>query len=79
MDLYPLFQEKIAYGTRGFPWNSNICKRKISYKKGICPNAEKLHDKNFISIGISEYDYKVNDVKIIIKTFNKVWKNLKKL
>ena len=40
--LLPMFQKKIAYGSKGFPWTSDICKRSINYKKGICPIAEEL-------------------------------------
>ena len=45
--LLPMYQNKIAYGSNGFPWNSEICKREISYEEGICPVAEKLHSKTF--------------------------------
>ena len=27
LHLLPLYQKKIAYGSKGFPWNSEICKR----------------------------------------------------
>ena len=33
--LLPLFQKKIAYGSKGFPWTSDICKRDVDYSKGI--------------------------------------------
>jgi perosamine synthetase len=45
--LLPMYQKKLAYGSKGFPWSSDICKRDVSYKKGICPNAETLHDSTF--------------------------------
>ena len=49
LHLLPLFQKKIAFGKQGFPWSSDICSREISYKKGICPIAEDLHDNSLIS------------------------------
>lgn len=41
--LLPMYQQKIAYGSKGFPWTSDICRRDVSYHKGICPVAERLH------------------------------------
>ena len=79
LHLLPMYQNKIAYGSNGFPWNSSICKREVSYAKGICPNAELLNSETFMSIGISEYDYNMRDIDYIIKGFKKVWLNLDKL
>ena len=79
LHLLPLFQEKIAYGSKGFPWSSDICKREINYKKGICPIAEQLHDKNFIGFEMCLYELKENDLKLLIKAFKKVWNGLDKL
>ena len=45
--MLPIFQNKIAFGSKGFPWNSEICHRDVSYKHGICPVAEKLHEETF--------------------------------
>jgi hypothetical protein len=42
----PIYQKKIAYGSRGFPWFYNGVKSKVSYKKGICPVAENLHNNS---------------------------------
>ena len=42
-----MFRKKIAYGNKGFPWKSY--NKKITYNKGDCPVAEKLHDEAFIS------------------------------
>ena len=71
--LLPVYQQKIAYGKFGFPWNSEFCKREISYHKGICPVAEKLHDFNFIGIGMCVYDFSEDDIDLIAKAFRKVW------
>ena len=74
--LLPMYQKKIAYGTNGFPWNSEICKRDINYKKGICPVAEKLHDENFLGIEMCIHDLTDEDVDLMIHAFRKVWSNL---
>lgn len=77
--LLPLYQKKIAFGKLGFPWNSEFCKRDISYDKGICPNAEELNEKSFIGIGMCVYDLNLDDISLIAEVFKKVWSNLDKL
>ncbi|MBD1136491.1 DegT/DnrJ/EryC1/StrS family aminotransferase [Pelagibacterales bacterium SAG-MED49] len=74
--LLPIYQNKIAFGSKGFPWTSDICKREVSYKKGICPVAEHLNDFTYLGFNICLYDLDENDVKSIITAFKKVWKNL---
>ena len=77
--LLPMYQKKIAYGSDGFPWSSDICKRNVSYSKGICPVAEELHDESFFSFGLCVFDLSESDIDLIIQTFHKVWNNLDKL
>lgn len=74
--LYPLFQKRIAYGTRGFPWNSPYCSREIRYDRGICPVAERLHAHTFLGINICLNDYSTADVQQVVGAFDKVWRNL---
>ena len=70
----PLYQKKIAYGSKGFPWSFK--KNKISYSKNICPNAKKLHE-NIICIEMCKYDFNKKDIQFLISIFQKVWKKLK--
>lgn len=79
LHLLPMYQKKIAYGSHGFPWSSDICKREISYAKGICPVAERLHDSQFLGFGICSHDYSEEEVNWIISAFHKVWGNLEAL
>jgi len=74
--LLPIFQNKIAYGSNHFPWKMGLKNSKVSYKKGICPNAEFLNDKSFIGILLCLYDLNTKDVNLIIKAFKKTWKKL---
>lgn len=71
--LLPVYQNKIAFGSKGFPWTSEICRRPVSYSKGICPIAEDLNDKKYIGLGLCVYDLSIEDIKIIVKAFRKVW------
>jgi dTDP-4-amino-4,6-dideoxygalactose transaminase len=74
--LLPMYQKKIAYGSKGFPWTSEICKRKINYSKGICPIAEELNEETFLGYQMCLHDLSFKDVDLIIEVFKKVWDNL---
>ena len=77
--MLPMYQQKIAYGSSGFPWSSDIYKGNVSYEKGICPVAEELHEKNFICYGLCTHELDDAEVDLIIKAFRKVWSNIDKL
>lgn len=71
--LLPIYQKKIAFGSKGFPWNSEFNKNDISYEKGICPIAEKFHDKTVLALGLCTYDFTDAEIDQIAKAFRKVW------
>ena len=75
----PMYQKKIAYGSHGFPWTLKETRNDISYKKGICPNAEELHDKTFIGFGLCNHQLSDIDIDLIVSSFQKVWRNIREL
>ena len=75
--LLPIYQEKIAYGSKGFPWT--IANRDITYQKGICPVAENLNDNAYLGIAMCKYDFKDEDISLIINAFQKVWNSIEEL
>ena len=77
--LLSIYQKKIAYGSKGFPWTSELCKRDVSYKKGICPMAESFQDKQYMGIELCLHRYKDEEIDLVIQAFQKVWRNLEKL
>ncbi len=77
--LLPMYQRKIAYGSHGFPWSSDLCRREVSYAKGICPVAEELHDETFMGFPMCLHDLSDEDTDLIIAAFRKVWGNLGEL
>lgn len=77
--LLPLYQRKIAFGSHGFPWSADICKRQVSYEKGICPVAEQLNDVSYIGFGMCVHDLDLDDVAAIVGAFHKVWARLDRL
>jgi dTDP-4-amino-4,6-dideoxygalactose transaminase len=79
LHLLPMYQNKIAYGSRGFPWTSDICKREVSYQKGICPVAEELNDRSYLGFAMCAFDLEDEEVDLIVNAFTKVWSNLDSL
>ena len=75
LHLLPMYQRKIAYGSNGFPWSSDICKRDVDYSKGICPTSEMMDEKVLI-LGLCEANYSASEIQLTIDAFQKVWDNL---
>ncbi len=74
--LLPMYQNKIAYGSRGFPWSADFCRRNVDDRKGICPVAEALNDGTYIAFGMCTYDLTLDDIQLIVHAFHKIWNNL---
>ena len=79
LHLLPLFQHKIAYGTKGFPWTSPYCTSDVQYGPGVCPTAEKLHNETFLGINICMNELPPADVELVVAAFQKVWAQLDQL
>lgn len=73
LHLLPMYQKKIAYGSHGFPWTSDICRREVNYSKGICPVAEGLNESGFLILGMCTFDYTDGDIDLLVDAFRKVW------
>lgn len=74
--LLPMFQNKIAYGTGGFPWSASERNSDISYTKGICPVAEELFDHSFIGIPLCSYDFSDEEIHQIGATLRDAWRGI---
>lgn len=73
LHLLPMYQQKIAYGSHGFPWTSDVCRREVDYSKGICPVAEGLNESGFLILGMCTFDYTDADIDLVVEAFRKVW------
>ena len=73
----PMYQRKLAYGSRGFPWT--IALRDVSYQKGICPVAEELQDQSFLGYQMCLSDMDDAETDLLIAAFRKVWGQLEAL
>jgi perosamine synthetase len=76
LHLLPMYQQKQAYGSKGFPWTSDICRRDVSYAKGICPVAEELNESRYLGYEMCLNEMPDNDVDLMVAAFRKVWNNL---
>jgi dTDP-4-amino-4,6-dideoxygalactose transaminase len=83
LHLLPMYQQKIAYGSNGFPWTAAFCnepeRKPVDYTKGICPVAESLNESHYLGFGMCVYDLSESDIDLIIEGFHKVWANLELL
>jgi dTDP-4-amino-4,6-dideoxygalactose transaminase len=69
--LQPMFQHKIAYGSKGFPWSSSG--REYDYSRGICPTVEDLHDHKLIAHEYIHPGLSKRDIDDVCDAFEKVW------
>jgi hypothetical protein len=74
--LLPMYQQRVAYGSNGFPWSSSICRREVNYEKGICPVAEGLQDSSYLGFAMCLHELSDDDAVLMAKAFYKVWDNL---
>ncbi len=75
----PIFRNKVAYGSKGFPWKSPIYDGEVNYDLGSCPVAENLHKNSFLGILLTMFDFNKKDTSLVIEAFQKVWSNLDRL
>ncbi len=73
--LLPLFQQKIAIGSKGWPFNMNEFSRAISYDKGICPVVERVHDKEMVLHELMRPPATEEDLDDVVKAFEKVYEH----
>jgi len=69
--LQPMFQNKIAYGTRGYPFS----KSNISYDIGICPVTERMHFYELFTHEFILPCMQKSDIDDVVLAFEKVWEN----
>jgi len=70
--LNPLYQEKRAFAFKHYSGKAN-------YQKGICPVAEKLHEKELINTIICRPPAKIDDMQDVIDAIKKIIQNKQEL
>ena len=77
--LLPMYQQKIGYGSKGFPWTPEIYRGRVSYAKGICPVAEDLHERGLMGLLLCLHNYSEAETDLVIRAFHKVWGQMESL
>ena len=75
LHLQPIFQKRIAYGTKGYPWTSPAYTGTVDYSRGICPVTERLHADELFNHDLFCPPFQKNDLDDVIHAFEKVWEN----
>ncbi|MFZ5993904.1 MAG: DegT/DnrJ/EryC1/StrS family aminotransferase [Thermodesulfobacteriota bacterium] len=74
--LEPMYQKRIAYGTRGCPFRCPWYKGMTSYETGLCPTAERLHFQEIIVTDICKYPNTKKEVEEFVYAVQKISHNL---
>ena len=74
--LLPMYQQRIAYGKKGYPWKNGEYESNVSYQKGICPVAEELQDRSYLGFYFGGYALPDNEIDLVISAFEKVWQGM---
>lgn len=77
--LQPMYQKLTAYGEKGCPFKCPLYKGKLDYKKGLCPTAERMHEKELITHELMRPPMTGKDLDDVAEAFSKVWANRKDL
>ena len=76
--LSKLYQDKIAIGKKGFPFNVNK-DRNYQYKKGDCPITESLYESQLIITPLVNESISENDLNDLSNSILKVLENIDEL
>ena len=70
--LEPLYQQRIAFGDKGFPFTYSGYNGAVSYERGICPVTEQMHFEELLCGDFCHANMTQNDLDDIISIFTKV-------
>tara|TARA_B100001250_G_scaffold84532_1_gene69874 strand:- start:14936 stop:16324 length:1389 start_codon:yes stop_codon:yes gene_type:complete len=76
---HPAFQNKISFGSNGYPWNLTTEAMKIDYKPSNFPNTRKLIEEEFIGFLTLGWPNGLKEMDMINLAFRKIMSNKKKL
>jgi len=77
--LEPLYQRKSIYGKAGYSFVQASFEGGADYSKGICPIAERMHEKELMLTAVCRYPHTKKDMDDVVKAFDKVFKNIDEL
>jgi dTDP-4-amino-4,6-dideoxygalactose transaminase len=77
--LEPMYQRRIAYGSKGFPWVGSGWTGTVDYSAGSCPVIERLYYKELMCTDVCHADTGTSDLDDVVAAFEKVYDNLDEL
>jgi perosamine synthetase len=72
--MMPMYQQRRAFGSSGYPFDSPFNERSPNYDEGICPVAESVLDKLIVS-ELFRPPASADDLDDVIAAFHKVWEH----
>jgi len=72
--LNPIYQKKIALGSKGFPFNYNPG-IEYNYAKGLCPVVERIHEKELLICPMLHEGTTLDDVQDLLNVIYKVYEH----
>jgi perosamine synthetase len=77
--LQPLYQQRTGFGKDGFPFTYPGYKGRVSYERGLCPVAERMHFQELMYTNVCHADITERDLADVVSAFDKVMSNLDEL
>lgn len=73
--LQPMYQQKIAYGKKGYPFNATS----RTYANGTCPVTERMHYSELFTHELMRPPMTRKDLDDVVSAFTKVWEQKKEI
>jgi len=77
--LNPMYQKKIAFGKKGFPFRGVHYGGNVDYSRGSCPVAERMHFEEVLVGNYCHGGLEQSDLEDICSGYEKVFSQLEKL
>lgn len=74
--LEPLYQQRIAFGSKGHPFTNYNYQGSVDYSKGICPITERMHEAELMFTDVCHAQTSERDIDDVAAAFEKVLRNL---
>ena len=70
--LEPMYQKKIAYGTKGCPFSCPHYEGKVDYTTVSCSTAERLWKKELIAANFVKYPNSISDIHLFVDAVERI-------
>ncbi len=77
--LQPMYQQRIALGTHGYPWAGGRWAGEVSYERGICPVTERMYETDLMLLDVCRAPLTAHDVDDVADAFEKLLGHLDRL